>query len=70
MEMEFSYYTDCIFFSRNFSVKTKLFAVVYYILFVFLLIFKADIDINEAVEPVILEDENEDQDQVNIRYDP
>jgi len=27
---------------------------------------EADIDINEAVEPVILEDENEDQDQVNI----
>ena len=47
------------FFSRSFSL---LFTTIF-----FLLIFKADIDINEAVEPVILEDENEDQDQVNIR---
>ena len=40
-------------------------------IFFFLFLFKADIiidvDINEAVEPVILEDENEDQDQVNVR---
>ena len=49
----------------NWIFFSKFFLVVYYIFF--LLIFKADIDINEAVEPVILEDENEDQDQVNIR---